>query len=153
MPFCDPDQKRAYERAYHARPEAKARRSEYMAEWHKKNADKRAAAEERRRMDRRALTLIASARTRAKKRGLAFDLDQHVEDLQARIDRGRCEVTGYPFNLSGGRTFDSPSLDRINAAEGYTHGNVRVVLHMVNAAMGDWGAEKLREVMEAWLCR
>lgn len=153
MPFADPDQKRAYERAYHAKPAAKARRAEYMAEWQKKNADKRAASEERRRMERRAMTLIASARVRAKKRGLAFDLDQHVEDIQARIDRGRCEVTGYPFNLSGGRTFDSPSLDRINPAEGYTHGNVRIVLHMVNAAMGDWGVAKLREVMEAWLCR
>ena len=44
--------------------------------------------------------------------------------LQRVIDGGACEVTGAAFRLDGGRTADSPSLDRIIPALGYVRGNV-----------------------------
>jgi hypothetical protein len=95
--------------------------------------------------------MIATARTRARRRSLKFDLDQHVEELQARINIGRCEVTGVPLNLGGGRTFDSPSLDRIDPGKGYVYSNIRVVCNLINCALGDWGEDTLRTVIKQWV--
>lgn len=91
----------------------------------------------------RAKDLIRHAKERATKRRLPFDLSAHAWEIQQRIDAGLCELTGLPLNLNGGRTWDSPSLDRIVPAKGYTYENVRVVCHAANSALGDWGENKL----------
>ena len=100
----------------------------------------------------RARDLMRHARFRASKNGLAFDLDKHIPEMQQRIDAGTCEVTGLPFNLYGGRTWDSPSLDRIDCRKGYLYSNLRIVLYAVNSALGNWGEEKFlqmaRSIME-----
>lgn len=104
------------------------------------------------RLRHRAKDLIRHAKERAAKRNLDFDLDfdldldQWTAEIQARIDAGFCEVTGLPFRLTDGRTWDSPSIDRLRPAEGYTYQNIRVVCHGVNSAMGDWGEQKLVEM-------
>ena len=105
------------------------------------------------RLRHRAKDLIRHAKLRSKKKGLPFDLDNHVEDIQARIDAGLCEVTGFPFNLQDGRTWDSPSLDRINPAEGYTYSNLRIVCHAINSAFGDWGEQRMVDLARAILAR
>lgn len=153
MPYSDPAKKAMYSAAYRRRPEVVARTRKYMHDWAIANADKRAASEAKRRRYKRAMCLIATARTRARKRGIEFDLHQHVADIQNRIDVGVCEITGVKFDLSPGRKFNSPSLDRINPKLGYVHSNVRVVLNLMNAAMGDWGEEVLRSVMHVWNSR
>jgi len=99
----------------------------------------------------RGLHLIRSARLRAEKKGLPFDLDAHVAEIEARIQNGKCELTGLPFNLKGGRTFDSPSLDHIDPQKGYVYSNLRIIYHALNSALGDWGEEKLYAVVIAWL--
>jgi hypothetical protein len=104
-----------------------------------------------RRRNKRAWLLVDAARRRARIGGLSFDLDEHRQELQERIDAGFCEVTGIPFNLDGGRTYDSPSLDRINPRRGYTYDNVRMVCDLMNRAMSDWGEEPVRIVMSKWL--
>lgn len=101
----------------------------------------------------RARDLMRHARFRAHKKGLPFDLDEHLEELQARIDAGVCEVSGEPFNLAGGRTWDSPSLDRMDPSKGYLYSNIRVVLHAVNSAMGDWGEAKMLEIARSIMAR
>jgi hypothetical protein len=58
-------------------------------------------------------------------------------------------LTRIPFNLDGGKTWDSPSLDRINNAKGYTPENVRVVLYCVNVMANIWGENKIIEIAEA----
>lgn len=151
MPISDVNAKREYDREYARRSDVRARRSEYNKAWREKNKDRRKISEEERKMRCRAQILVTNCLKRVRKRGLCFDLHDHVEELQSRIDAGFCELTGYLFNLAGGRTFDSPSLDRIDASRGYTIDNVRIVLHCVNAALGDWGESNLRDVMEAWL--
>lgn len=95
----------------------------------------------------RATQLIKGARQRAKEKGLPFSL--RVRAIQAKIDRGICEVSGLPLNLEGGRTWDSPSIDRIVPELGYTPDNTRVVCFAVNSAMGDWGLDKLLEITDA----
>lgn len=153
MPYADAEAKRAYQRKYTGRDDVKARRRETFREWAEKNREKRLANEARRRLEKRAMVLVATVRTRARKRGLDFDLDQHIAEIQRRIDLGVCEVTGQPFDLSPGRSFNSPSIDRIYCSKGYTHENTRIVLNLVNAALGDWGEETLRKVMSEWLSK
>lgn len=101
----------------------------------------------------RARDLVRHARFRAHKKGLDFDLMNHISELQARIDAGECEISGLPFNLGGGRTWDSPSIDRIDPTKGYTLNNVRVVCHAVNSAMGDWGEARMLQIARAIMNR
>lgn len=108
--------------------------------------EKEAEYQRKYRRTHRAKDLIRHARERSTLRGLPFDLDHHTQEVQARISRGACEVTGLPLNLDGGRTWDSPSLDRIVPAAGYLYENIRIVCHAVNGAMGDWGEQVVIEM-------
>jgi hypothetical protein len=153
VPFKSIEAKRKYQNTRNAEPEVKARRKETFSKWAGKNKEARAAYEAKRRLERRASVMVATARTRARKRGLAFDLEKYVPIIQERIDAGACEITGISFDLSPGRKFNSPSIDRIDPHRGYTYDNIRLVLNLVNAALGDWGEQTLREVMGTWLCK
>jgi hypothetical protein len=42
-----------------------------------------------------------------------------------------------------------PSLDRIDNNGGYTHDNVRIVLHCVNIGINEWGVENYLYVCRA----
>ena len=121
--------------------------------WNRRNLRKVAAYRNKYYEVQRARSLIESARTRARKRGLDFDLDEYRSLIQARIDAGCCELSGTPFNLSGGRTFDSPSIDRVFAGGDYVYSNIRIVCSAMNAALGDWGEENLYAVVTAWLAK
>ena len=101
----------------------------------------------------RAKDLVRHAKRRAEAKGLPFDLDQHIPALQKRLDRAVCEVTGIPLSLTGGRLFNSPSLDRKVPARGYVIRNTRVVCLAINCAMGDWGEKTLRAILQQWLSR
>lgn len=103
------------------------------------------------RLRHRAKDLIRHAKKRAADRNLPFDLDRHAAAIQERINAGSCEVTGLPLNLNGGRTWDSPSLDRITPSSGYIYTNIRVVCHAINSAMGDWGEQRVVEMALAIL--
>ncbi|HSS25063.1 MAG TPA: hypothetical protein VLL82_11830 [Mycobacterium sp.] len=82
-------------------------------------------------------TLLASAKTRARKKGLPFDLNSAW--AQERWT-GHCELTGLSFLCAqpkhSSRSF-WPSIDRIHPELGYTQDNCRFVLHAVNALKGD----------------
>lgn len=95
--------------------------------------------------------LLKLIENRAAKRGIIFTLDRQDPVLRSRFDTGVCEMTGIPFNLEGGRTFDSPSVDRKNPLEGYTPENVRFVLDIMNVAMNRYGEDTLAEVVGVWL--
>lgn len=95
----------------------------------------------------RGLSLTADAKRRARVKNLPFDLDWR--DIQTRIERGFCELSGLPFDLSTPKSPHAPSLDQITANQGYTKNNVRVVLYAVNMMMGTWGLEKALEIVQA----
>lgn len=99
----------------------------------------------------RGYVLVSTAKKRSLKRGHAFDLDQYKKEIQERIDAGFCELSGIPFDLLGGRTFASPSIDRIEPSKGYVYSNIRIVCNLMNMALGDWGEETLDAVITSWL--
>lgn len=103
------------------------------------------------RLEKRGHALTVVAKHRAKKRGLPFDLS--AENIQARISSGFCEMTGIPFNLSTPRSWDAPSLDRIDSTKGYTTDNVRVVLYALNVMANTWGPNRIVEIANAIMHR
>ena len=125
---------KAYERKRKARPEVKEALKKTHSNYRRKN---------------RAEVLLRLAEYRAREKELAFDLWPHLPSLQATIDAGLCQLTGMPFNLDGGRTWDSPSLDRIDSSKGYLIENVRLVLYCVNVMANTWGPNKIIEIAEA----
>lgn len=91
----------------------------------------------------RARTLWTSACSRAKKKGIEFNLTiQWIED---RLTQGYCSMTGLPFSIkqySKNGNLDklspyAPSVDRINSDKGYTMDNVQLVLNNYNKFKSD----------------
>lgn len=60
-----------------------------------------------------------------------------------------CEITGIPFSYTA-RSPTGLSIDRIDPTLGYTKDNVRFVCWWINAAMGNWGLEKLQDLIKMW---
>lgn len=100
---------------------------------------------------KRGFALVNVARHRAKSRGLPFDLDP--KDIQTRIERGVCEMTGIPFDLTTPRAWNAPSLDQITPGEGYTKSNTRVVLYALNVMSNTWGPNRIVEIANAITAR
>lgn len=94
--------------------------------------------------------LMASAKARAKRKGLYFGLASHAAQIAKRICNGTCELSGLPFNFAGGPY--APSIDRIickgtKREKGYTLRNTRVVLWALNCAFGNWGRDTVMQIM------
>lgn len=77
-------------------------------------------------------TLLTYAKSRAKKRGLAFDVTECDFSLPTH-----CPILGIElkFNYWGGAggKDSSYSLDRIDASKGYVKGNIQVISHKANS--------------------
>lgn len=149
MPFKSKTDRAAYDLAY--RLENGEKRKEAQALWRAENSARLRAKEAKRRLQKRAQCLINAARTRARAKGLVFALDAYEVQLQAKIDAGKCELSGERLDLSPGRKPNSPSLDRIEPTLGYVPGNVRIICHALNTALGDWGENAFAPVASAWL--
>lgn len=92
--------------------------------------------------------LFGRARSGAKLRGKPFKLK--LPDVINMVERaaGRCEVSSVYFSkeiVAGTRPF-APSIDRINAALGYTPENCRLVCYGVNVALHQWGDDVLLKI-------
>lgn len=130
----------------------KEKRRQQQAAWYVINREAVLSAKARSYEERRALHLCWEARRRAKRKGIEFSLTSaHIADLQMRINAGTCELTGLALDLSQGRKWNAPSIDRIDNARGYEHDNLRIVCHGLNAALGDWGEGPFAIIAEAYL--
>lgn len=91
------------------------------------------------RYNNKANQMIIDARCRAKKHGIIFDLDYgdvSIPDL--------CPLLGIPIiKGKGSHDANSPSLDRIDPALGYTKDNVWVVSHRANKIKNDATVDEL----------
>ena len=102
----------------------------------------------------RAGVLCRSSKQSAKLLNVPFDLTK--EWIKEKLDRGCCEVTGIPFDLSnrnpgsrkkgaGNVQKYAPSLDRLNPQGGYTKDNVRLVVWMYNVGKQNYTHNELVE--------
>lgn len=98
----------------------------------------------------RAAHLLASAKARAQKKGLAFDLD--LEWIIERMEKP-CPKTGVEFRLvvGSGRHWNAPSLDRIDNTKGYTKDNCQIVIDMYNICKSNYHENQVLEFAKAVL--
>jgi hypothetical protein len=91
-----------------------------------------------------AYNILHSAKQRAKKRGLQFNLD--LEDIKIPEF---CPVLGIILRCGIGAPLDSsPTLDRINSTQGYVRGNIEVISNRANKIKQNATAEELRKVAD-----
>jgi hypothetical protein len=137
---CRKDYWKTYLKVY--RKNNKAKISNLNEEWRKSN--KEYCAEYKvlyyRSLKGRLVELLRSAKRRAKKRSLNFNLTLEFLEALWAVQNDRCAVTGLILNIpqttnNGKAQPFSPSIDRIDPAKGYTEGNVRIVCYVVNCAL------------------
>jgi len=86
--------------------------------------------------------LWSSAKERAIKKGVPFDIE--VDDIEIPET---CPVLGIPLQHGKGRPIaGSPTLDRIIPEIGYVRGNIMVISHKANTIKSDATPEELRKV-------
>lgn len=101
---------------------------------------------------RRSQKLLDRARGRCRNRNRG-KVTITVDWIEDKINQGVCEITKIPFNLNpdpkGSQNFFCPSLDRIdNSNPDYSEENTRVVLWVVNRAIGDNDLNGLKHVFK-----
>lgn len=90
--------------------------------------------------------LLNSARHRARKFGVEFNLTAADFDVPEK-----CPVFGVKLYKGAGKlTPSSPTLDRIDPKKGYVRGNVAVISHFANALKGKGTAAQHRRIAE-WI--
>lgn len=97
-------------------------------------------------VDARLRRLLQSAKGRARKKQIEYDLDFDFLKGLFINQESKCSLTGIKFCLNlqnKTKTVNplSPSLDRIDPSGGYTKDNVRLILSCVNIALNQFGEE------------
>jgi hypothetical protein len=94
--------------------------------------------------------LLALAKNRAKEKHLNFDLTHDYLVELWEFNLASCAVTGRLFDLEpsnvGLVNKNAPSIDRIEPKKGYVKGNVRIIVYMLNCAIGEYGLDELRNL-------
>ncbi len=91
---------------------------------------------------------LSTAKTRAKQKGLAFDLT--LEYLISIIPEDhKCPVFGTDFDFTGEDEDRIPSLDRIDNDKGYVQGNVWLISWRANNVKKDSSLNELKMLVEA----
>ena len=96
---------------------------------------------------------LAKRRAKAKNRSFSLTVDD-IRRLGIR-QNWRCALTGLPFSFRGDKWSRPRSMviDRIDSLGGYEAGNVRLVLHAINVAIGPWGEDEFAPIAAAFLSR
>ena len=94
--------------------------------------------------------LLVAANSRAFRLGVPFELQNHLDELEKKV-LGACEMTGVQFTLDKPLAADAPSLYLIDPAKGFIYTNVRVICWAMNCALGTWGADVLRIIVNGWM--
>ena len=85
--------------------------------------------------------MIRRAKSRAKTRGLEFNIDESDIKIPEY-----CPILGIKlksYSGSSGGRYNSPALDRIDNKKGYVKGNIMVVSHRANMMKSDASKEEL----------
>jgi hypothetical protein len=129
-----PEKRRALNASYRARNPEKKRA--YDIAYDAAHREEKRAYRAARRLNDWATIACNTARARAKKQGVKFEMKP--EDLLPIP--AVCPFTLLPFcfiTKNGKAVAQSPSVDRIKPDRGYVSGNVRVISYQANRAKGD----------------
>ena len=93
----------------------------------------------------REQSILNSAKKRALKKGLSFDLE-----LQDIVIPRLCPLLDIElgFNGSMNNRDSSPSIDRIDSSEGYVKGNIRIISYRANRIKNDATPEEIKLIAE-----
>jgi hypothetical protein len=119
---------------YKRSPESLAAYKKRHKQWRDNNKLKLAQYDRLYRAERPWVRAIEKARRRAKEASIECSL---THDWAKSRFTGRCEFTGLEFVSNGKTNPYSISLDRIDPTKGYTQGNSRFVLWIVNRFKGE----------------
>jgi hypothetical protein len=101
------------------------------------------------RQDNLARSLLIECRTRAKKRGVAFDLT--ADDL---VIPKVCPVLGIELGVAAKtHAQNSPSVDRIDPSQGYIKGNIAIISWKANRLKSDCDDPEVFEAIAAYIRR
>lgn len=104
-------------------------RNKRTADWHRGNPQR---------------SYCLAAKNRANKQGVPFDLEP--EDI---VFPDYCPVLGIRLRFTrGGRTNNTPSIDRIIPEKGYVKGNIMVISWRANRLKNDATLEELKKLVE-----
>ena len=157
--------RKAYRRSYNRRPGIAKAQAEYQSRYRQDHLEslKEASrvrgrewwARTSKTVDGTILRLLNQSRSRAKTKGLEYDLTaEWLRVLWTRQD-GRCGLTGRPFDIvsprNGQRNPLAPSLDRVNPLGGYTQANTELVCLDINLAFAEFGREAFDALVKAYL--
>lgn len=93
--------------------------------------------------------ILKGAKARAKQKGLEFDLS--LEDI---VIPDVCPILNLPLMVNertGGKD-NSPSIDRIDNARGYTKDNIQIISNLANQMKNSATREQLRLFAE-WIAK
>ena len=156
MPHRDPEERQKYLQKYYATPGKREATRARAKQWYGGNKSRARAAQKKYAQENREKVraavrkwakanpeakMLAMAKSRAKKRGLAFDLTR--EDI---IIPAVCPVLGIA--ITGADVDHVPSIDRIDNAKGYVRGNIVVVSYRANRLKNDATPEELRLIAD-----
>lgn len=115
-------------------------------EWYERNKEHALRKDKERRsksLEAKVKYLLSSARRRAKKRGIEFDVD--FLDLQVPT---HCPLLGIELSYfnEGIHSPNSASLDRIDSSLGYTKNNVWIISNRANKIKNDATVPELEQI-------
>jgi len=87
--------------------------------------------------------ILHSAKYNARKKGKEFTIS--LEDI---IIPEYCPILGIKLDLKAKRSYDSPSIDRINPKLGYIKGNVQIISWRANLIKSDMTIEECEKLLE-----
>ncbi len=120
-------------------------RQQYAKDWAERYAEnQRKSYHKNKEFPERRLRLLLSSSRHDRS---AIDFDWAWSRLES--NDFRCEITGMKFVYEA-RHPKGLSIDKIDPSKGYTKDNVRFVCWWMNAAMGGWGLDKLKELIKEW---
>lgn len=102
----------------------------------------RAQKEKVRRRAKPELFIFNAAKTRAKAKGIAFDLE--LADIS--IPK-KCPVLGIDLAIQEKQSDSSPTLDRFDNSRGYVKGNVFVISWRANSLKSNATADELEKIL------
>ncbi len=138
----NPDAVARFNKASYARH--REERCSSQRDWYHRNRDRLIIEQLQKRRDNPAMFLYYSAKTRAKKRGIAFSIS--IEDI---VIPKRCPILGVRITVGKkGWHQSSPSLDRIIPSRGYTKTNIVVISHRANRIKNDATINELIQIVK-----